>query len=448
MKKILPRLIILTVSLIVHVIVFAETSNLITQLKVIDNDTTFRYLYYYDSNNNKVLETKYYLKNSLWYKMTQTEWLYNNNKCEIQRERIFVLNDWVTNYEINYTYEDEKLISESHSKYVNGMSEQYKLVVFTYENLKLKTKKEFFKINDMLILKNVIENTYENDQLKSTNIKKISSVQSENKEYNISFNYNTGGILVSQLMEEKASISNWMNVEMVNWYYDVLNKMTSQRTKKWNQNQNIWENSTMIKYDYDTNNKLVSEIYYKWSSMFWERTTKYVIEYNTNGSLLSTTLFFPIYRQWRSVSSINYSNFVNEKANKMETVLSFWGGDVDEKLSADIPFQFNNETEIKRGSQIIISYEKIDNTDIQTFSMNNDISIKIYPNPSEDYFYFNPEDYQVLSWVVYDLKGQIVIENKNNLRSGIIDLSNSTKGVYLLKMTTTEKVLTQKLIKK
>lgn len=448
MNKIIPRLLVLTVFYLINVLISAQTSNLITQLKVIDNDTTFRYLYYYDSNNNKVLETKYYFKDNLWVRMAQTEWLYNNNKCEIQRERLFISNDWVNVYEINYTYEDEKLISESHLKYVNGMAEQYKLLVLSYEDLKIKSKREFYQINGQLILKQIIENTYENESLINTSIKKVSSVQSENKEYKLSFTYNAGGNLVSQLMEEKKSNNYWVNVEKVNWYYDVSNKLSSLRTKKWNENQNNWENSTMITYDYGTDNQLIAEIYYKWSSMYWEKTTRYSSEYNPNGSLLSTTLMFPIFRQWRTVSSINYSDFVNEKANKMETVLNFWGGNSGEKISADIPFRFNNEIEIKKGNQIIISYEKIDKTDISTMSVSNGFSIKVYPNPSEDYFYFNPEDYKVTSWTVCDLKGQTVIENNNNIRTGIIDLSNVTKGIYLLKVTTPDKVLTQKLIKK
>jgi len=350
MKKITPRLFALMVCTIVPVLIFAQTSNLITQLKVMDNDTTFRYLYYYDNNtSNKMLETKYYLNQNLWVKKAQTEWLYNNNKRETQRERVFVGNDWVNTFEINYTYEDESLISESHLKYTNGMSEQIKLLAFTYENGKLKTRREFFQTEGQLILKLLTENTYSNDTLIYTTIKKISTIQSETMDYKLTYSYYANGNLKSQLMEEKPFNGNWENSELMNWYYEPSNKLSSLRTKKWNKLINKWENSTMISYDY-VNNKIDNEIYYRWSSMFWQKTTKYSYEYNSNGSLLSTDLMLPVFRQWRSVSSINYSDFSNEKANKMETVLSFWGGNAGDKKSADIPFQFNNEMEIKKGN--------------------------------------------------------------------------------------------------
>ena len=448
MKKIITGLFTFIVCLIFPQLLFAQTSNLITQLKVIDNDTTFRFLYYYDSNNNKVLETKYYLNENLWVKMTQTEWLYNNNKCEIQRDRVFLSNNWVTVYEINYIYEDEKLISESHFKFVNGMSEQYKLMLYIYEGSKLKTKKEFYQINGQLILKQITENSYENDLLDSVTIKKISSIPAEAAEYNFSFEYNTLGQLKTETMKEKSPDNTWKNVEKVNWYFNSSGKISSQRTKSWNSFINVWENYTMINYEYNDNKQIVSEIYYKWSSMFWERTIQYLNNYNSTGSLLSTTSMLPIYRKWRTVSSINYSDFINDKANKMETVLSFWGGNSGDKISANIPFRFNNDMEIKKGNQITISYEKIDNTDISTFSVLKDFNIKVYPNPSEDFFYFNTEDYKVTSWSVSDLKGQIIVENNNNVRSGIIDLTNAMKGIYILKVMMNEKVLTQKIIKK
>lgn len=449
MKKIIPRLLSVIVSLIFPILIFAETSNLITQLKVIDNDTTFRYLYYYDANNNKSLETKYFLNENIWNKLTQTEWIYNNNKCEIQRERVFRSNDWHNVYEINYTYEDDLLISETHFKFVNGMAEQQKMVIFTYENSKLKTKKDFFSVNNQLILKQVVENNYENDTLKSTSIKKISSVPSEMEEYKSSFDYNTSGMLLSKITEVKTPENEWLNVEKVNWYYNSsTNKLLSLRTKKWDAVINKWENSSMINYEYSTTNEKVVETYYRWSSMFWERNTKYTYEYDSNGSLLNTTLMLPIFRQWRTVSTINYSDFINDKANKMETVLSFWGGNTGDKISAEIPFRFNSDMEIKKGNQIIISYEKVDNTDISTYSMTNDLLINVYPNPSEDYFYFNPEKYKVNSWAVYDLNGQMVIQHGNEIRTGVIDMANAPKGIYLLKVYTSDKVMTQKLIKK
>jgi len=117
-------------------------------------------------------------------------------------------------------------------------------------------------------------------------------------------------------------------------------------------------------------------------------------------------------------------------------------------LSTNIPFVFNDETEVRKGTQIIISYEKIDNTDISTLALKNEFSIAVYPNPSEDVFYFNPEDYNSKSWTVYDMNGKIVQQSSATVKTGVVDLSNFSEGIYLLRVITPKNVLSQKLIRK
>ena len=79
-------LILLHSVLIPNVTMSANDNQLITELKVVDNDTVFRYTYLYDDLANKVLETKFYQQDSIWIRKSQNEWIYSGSKCVTQRE--------------------------------------------------------------------------------------------------------------------------------------------------------------------------------------------------------------------------------------------------------------------------------------------------------------------------------------------------------------------------
>lgn len=448
MKSFFTAFAIILLVIISNLFLSAQTGNLVTQVKVIDTDTTFRFYYFYDSNNNKVLETKYFLQNeNLWKRLAQTEWIYNDNKCVIQREKIYRNADWVNNYEINYTYEDGLLISEKHSKYINDMLIDYKLITISYENNLPVNRKEFLYVDNKLLLKGITENTYQNNLPVTTNIKKIGQTLSDNLDFKLTSEYNAENQLISQVLTAKNLNNEWINQDKTQWYYLADNKISSQRSKVWNSQLSLWENASMIDYAYNADGKIASETYYFWKTMYWEKNLKYNYEYSNDGTLLRKIMQLPIFRQWRDFSSIDYSNFNGSKPNQMETKLTFWGNK-GTLLSTNIPFVFNDETEIRKANQIIISYEKIDNTDISTLSLKNDFSIIIYPNPSEDVFYFNPEEYNSKSWMVYDMNGKIVKQSLTTEKSGVVDLSNVTEGIYMLRVITPNHVLTQKLIRK
>jgi hypothetical protein len=448
MKIIFTAIAVTLILLFSNIFISAQTGSLVTQVKVIDTDTTFRFFYFYDNNNNKVLETKYFLQNdNQWKRLSQTEWIYNDNKCVIQREKIFRNTDWVNNHEINFTYEDGLLISERHSKYVNGMLVDYKLITISYDNNLIVNRKEFYFVDNKWLLKGITENTYQNNLPETTVIKKIGQNISENLDLKLTSEYNSENLLTKQTFTEKSIDNIWINKSKTDWYYHPDKKISSQRSKVWNSQLSTWENSSMIEFTYNVDGKIASETFFFWKTMFWERVLKYIYEYSSDGKLIRKVMQMPIYRQWRDFSSIDYSNFNGSKPNQMETKLTFWGNK-GTLLSTNIPFIFNDETEIRKGNQIIISYEKIDNTDISTLAQKNEFSIAVYPNPSEDEFYFNPEEYNSKSWLVYDMNGKIVKQSSMSEKTGVIDLSNFTEGIYLLRVITPKNVLTQKLIRK
>jgi hypothetical protein len=266
------------------------------------------------------------------------------------------------------------------------------------------------------------------------------------------FSYNADGKMNSQVLKSKNSNTNtneWTNYQLINWYYKPLtSKLISQRSKKWNTVTLKWEYSNKTDYQYNGSNNLISETYQHWKTMFWQNDSRYDYEYDANAQQLNKVLSIPIYNKWRNTITINYSNFTDNKANLMESKYNFWGGTTDELTNSNIPFQFNNVTTILKAKRIEISYLTIVDTGVPTFEFTKSIQqIPVYPNPSNGIFYINTQQLNIQSWSISDLSGRTLKTYNNQLNSGVIDLTDLPKGIYILRAITKDVHLTQKLIK-
>jgi hypothetical protein len=426
----------------------ANDNQLITELKVYDNDTVFRYSYLYDNLGNKVLETKFTQKDSTWIRKSLIEWIYDGNKCITQQEQIWNDSIWLMNYSIDYEYNHEQLISELHNIYNNGVKTSLKKIEYLYNNAILTSKNEFYWQSNTWIL--MIQTDYSYFQNGLTDSIKTSNFQSGllNNQFLSTFTYNLNGTLQSQLFLEKVGI-NWINSDLINWFYSPNSSVIlSVRNKKWMPDTSSWENTQKLDYQYNDSTELISEICQKWSSMCWTNDIKYDYLYDNSNRLIKKTLSKPIYNDWRGIISINYSNFTLNKANYIASVFEFWGGNTGELTTSYIPFIFNNELSLQKGKSIQISYLPL--TDMSVFNpayANSIQLIPVYPNPSDGLFYINSQRYTIKSWLITDLNGQIVKKQIQSFQSGVIDLSGFAKGIYILQVNTTEGQMNQKLIK-
>lgn len=71
-------------------------------------------------------------------------------------------------------------------------------------------------------------------------------------------------------------------------------------------------------------------------------------------------------------------------------------------------------------------------------------TISIYPNPANDHLFINSTDAEVN---VYDLNGNLLMENKTYKANTSIDISNLSTGIYLVKINTPSGLITRRLIK-
>jgi len=87
----------------------------------------------------------------------------------------------------------------------------------------------------------------------------------------------------------------------------------------------------------------------------------------------------------------------------------------------------------------------------ETTDINQDINkqniIRIFPNPSDGIFYFDTQKHNVKFWILYNSQGTAIKEMSTLNYSGVIDITEMPKGIYILKAKTQNEVLTQKLYK-
>ena len=238
-------------------ILSANDNQLITEIRVFDNDSSFRYLYLYDNLGNKVLETKYFKQDSTWIRKSLNEWIYVGTKCMTQRERIWVNNDWLISYTIDYKYSNELLVSETHNIYNNGVASVLKKINYQYNITTLTSKKEYAWQSLGWIL--VLENDFSYSQLGLTDSIATTNFQSGNINIQLlsTFTYNLDKTLQIQLLQEKVG-NVWVNTELINWFYRSNSSLIlSLRNKKWMSVTSSWENTQKIDYEYNDNTELV-----------------------------------------------------------------------------------------------------------------------------------------------------------------------------------------------
>ena len=425
----------------------ANDNQLITQLKVVDNDSTFLHTYVYDAGN-KVLETVYFQQDSTTFiRKTLTEWIYDGANCITQRERIWNKSSWDFAYTIDYTYANNILTNEVHSTYLNGLPNQVKNITFEYNQNVLKTKREYSKLANSWHLSILTNYSYLPNNKTDSIIVNAFQADTLSGSYLSTFNYDNSGLLVSQLQQQRNDTV-WLNTDSINWFYfKNSNRIQTQKNKKWNTINSNWDNFQRIDYQYNDSNQVTTESYQKWNSQFWQNDIRYDYTYDNNHILLKKTLSLPIYSDWRSTVSINYSDFTLKSANTIKSTFEFWGGNTGQLTTSFIPFMFNNELVVKRASSIQIGYIQFNDTILASTKTPKNNIIQAYPNPSNGIFYLNSHEYGVNSWLVSDINGRVIKKEERVNQTGIIDLTDLPKGIYLIRIMTNQTQFFQKLIK-
>ncbi len=79
-----------------------------------------------------------------------------------------------------------------------------------------------------------------------------------------------------------------------------------------------------------------------------------------------------------------------------------------------------------------------------------DPSILVYPNPSKSYVFLEVKELaqdNLLSFILYNLQGEILIEEPHGNYFNSIDLTGIQKGIYILRVKIDKKIFDYKIIK-
>jgi uncharacterized repeat protein (TIGR01451 family) len=80
---------------------------------------------------------------------------------------------------------------------------------------------------------------------------------------------------------------------------------------------------------------------------------------------------------------------------------------------------------------------------------NHDDSIVIYPNPSQSDVFVHSDNNEIIRGIeLYDATGRLLQTNIANIETAKIDLTQRTRGIYFLKVTTDKGQKVQKIIRK
>jgi hypothetical protein len=428
-------------------ILYPENKALVREIIAHESDSVFRFTYLFDDYKNKVVENKYFVnENNISYPLSRTEWIYDRQYCLLQRKQQWKGSAWESTFLIESEYVGDIKQKEKHFSVSNNYEQIEKTVVNQYENGKLLSVKSNNGAEADQKVQQLSQFIYDNaNRVRIMQIDGDADVENQLKQ-KLQYIYNDKtGKLDSLIYFNIQGTEDTKKLLTLYFYDSSTGNLTLQIQKKWNDIASKWENQAKSEFIYNEGGILIQEIYSHHSGYFWIANTRYDYVFDSQGLLKSKIMSQPIYRQWRKIYTIEYSQIENNQPNLMESKYNFWGGNTGELVNNYIPYYFNDEISIMEASKMEIKYT----TDITvvTNSVFETGWLSIYPNPSNGVFYVNTQNYYIESWQVFDLRGIVLKSEVNRIRTGVIDLTDFPDGMYMIKaMTSDNKLLKQKII--
>lgn len=413
-----------------------EGSPLVHEVVVHDHDSVYRYKYMYDDSGRKVVEFRTLVIGEQDVNLSQQEWVYAGDNIVLHR-----ISDWVSgklrvSELIRYKYENDLKTEEVYSTFNSGEELITKTVLHFYQDDRLIRSETYHGNPSSLRLTQRIVYNYDNTRSKRF---EILSNQSDTLSIRYHFNYTLDDLgRTDSLMILVESDENSLPQQLYTFFYLGDTELVSMQIYKiWNEVSNRWENATRTEFEYNNLQKISREIYAHHTGMFWFNNISYGYHYDENGKLTEKVLYRAIYNKWRRLSTIHYSDLQYNRPSKVHSTFNFWGGETGSDADVFIPFYFNDEMTLRKGSRIELKY--LENDDKTAVASSRQLELKVYPNPSRGIFYIDTQMTDVQHWEVYSMNGQLLVQKVNTFQTGIIDITHLQRGVYLLKVFTHDK---------
>ncbi len=355
---------------------YDDSGNLLTILyQDLRNDISYRYSFTYDLNGNKLTSTSEEFENNVWVYLYRNLFVYNDDN-QITEEVVttFDSGNWANLERTTYTYDENTYLV---------------MTVFEFwhnNNWEVNSRRLYTNDSSGKMLVELGEN---NDNGNWVAL------------YRNTCSYNDNGNLETWLYEN--CVNNVWENDFINTYsYDEYNRLTCTLTEFSEQNP-PFEMTERYICTYDTDGNMTTYLHeYLTSDIFWENDYRITCTYDNNGNSISATRESWVNDEWQ----VN-DNFLPLFYNQQQCIDAEYYG---------------------------YHYEaSFISTTTGVAGVQNDNSIEIYPNPSNDYIEVNlPEKMTFSTLSVYNVLGNCLLKTQASGTSARIDIQSLAAGSYLL----------------
>jgi len=384
----------------------------------------YRYEYTYDNNRNVLSIIRLNRNSGQWVGDAKTENTYNENNKLIDQ--------------IYYKYEGDWQASGKQTHYYNSSNYLIKIIRYKFENSSWN-----YKTNSSYI--------YDNNNNLTLVLDSTSNYPSSKAEYT----YDDRDNNLSQTNFERSG-EGFKYKNKVEYTYDENNNTLSSIASLFYEND--WLETTRTEYTYDENNNCTS---------LTKPTRKEEWTYDSNSNCLTVTSSDKEQEETDWIYQVRHSYTYDENNNKIIDLMTQfydnqWNNNSKNEFIYDysynkedliLPldyFKMNNMLTIIKGASwhnhnwdtpyfSYYHYSPNSSISLNEISINN--TIKVYPNPAQDYISFQLENNDIYSVELYNSNGICVLNTK--IRSNNkVDISFLNRGVYFYKITlkSTEKI--------
>ena len=239
--------------------------------------------------------------------------------------------------------------------------------------------------------------TYNNNDLLTTEVSQTMNfltMELKNTLQN-TYTYNSDGTENQQMIQTWNELNQWVNSKRTTNTFNASKHVTSSLGEKWE--NNAWINDSRSTFTYNANGSIIESMEESWLVNAWINTSKEMFSYNTNGAL---------------------EQFVSQAWN---TTIVQW----ENKLR--ITYDFNS-------------------TGIDPIKLTGKASV-VFPNPFEDHLTIESGSLDEHRIQVFNDMGQMINEFKTHESVTNLNLGGLKKGVYFMKIKSSQNEQTVKLLK-
>ena len=436
-----------------------------------DNDNIVNYrkdIYYYDASGNVVQEELHIWDSISWRKHSKDVYTFNNNSLPV----LWVSYDgengvWVTDRMAEYTYNSNKQLVEAiyseadssvwsfSSKYEYDYDAAGNTILEMYSSYgngmweNQEKNEAVYNAANLLVM--YTRSEWENGQWeyysRSTTTYSASNVE-------ISY--------LSQLWNNGAWENDWKRENM----YDANDNDTLQLKFSWD--GNAWENDRRFTQTFDSDNNLTTRTDEYWSSNAWVKLYKWEYIYDLDNLLNEMYFYNALAGQWKYSSHYNYQ--YDSGNNLISQVRAYWNNYswiVTEKRTwkYDLTYSLtdiwlpNGYYEVaKLDAKHNLDYDngtwKIDDTtayyysaipfSVEEYAVEH---LKVYPNPTNGKLIIETNSTLEKEIEIFDLMGNRVM--KFNTQNMLLEFSlmNFPGGIYVIKISQTNRITVNRVIK-